>query len=87
VILFALQGNQITSRPLDVLRIALPLVAYFAIMWAGSYALGKAVGLGYERTPPSRSPPRATTSSWPSRWPSEPSVSPAAKPSPEWSVP
>ena len=38
------------SAPLDVVRIALPLLAYFAIMWAGSYALGRAAGLGYERT-------------------------------------
>ncbi|MBW0105867.1 ACR3 family arsenite efflux transporter [Pseudonocardia sp. KRD291] len=50
VLLFALQGRQITSQPLDVVRIALPLLAYFAIMWAGSYALGRGVGLGYERT-------------------------------------
>ena len=50
VILFALQGHAITSRPLDVARIALPLLVYFALMWAGSYALGRAVGLSYERT-------------------------------------
>jgi ACR3 family arsenite transporter len=50
VVLFALQGDQITSRPLDVARIALPLLVYFALMWAGSYALGKSLGLGYERT-------------------------------------
>ena len=50
VILFALQGDAITSHPLDVARIALPLLAYFAIMWAGSFALGKAIGLSYERT-------------------------------------
>lgn len=50
VILFALQGDQITSRPLDVARIALPLLAYFAIMWAGSFALGKGLGLSYERS-------------------------------------
>ncbi|ATY09842.1 arsenical-resistance protein [Amycolatopsis sp. AA4] len=50
VILFALQGDQITSRPLDAARIALPLLVYFGLMWAGSYALGKAVGLSYERT-------------------------------------
>lgn len=50
VILFALQGDQITSRPLDVARIALPLLAYFAIMWGGGYLLGKAAGLSYERT-------------------------------------
>ena len=50
VVLFASQGNTITARPLDVARIALPLLAYFALMWAGSYALGKAIGLGYART-------------------------------------
>jgi ACR3 family arsenite transporter len=50
VILFALQGDQITSRPLDVVRIALPLLAYFAIMWGGGFAVGAALGLGYERT-------------------------------------
>ena len=50
VLLFALQGEAITSQPLDVARIALPLLAYFALMWAGSYAVGRAVGMGYERT-------------------------------------
>ena len=50
VILFALQGDQITSRPLDVLRIALPLLAYFAIMWTGGYLVGAALKLGYPRT-------------------------------------
>jgi arsenite transporter len=50
VILFALQGDTITSRPLDVARIALPLLAYFALMWAGAFAAGRALGLGYERT-------------------------------------
>ncbi|MFF0148967.1 ACR3 family arsenite transporter [Amycolatopsis sulphurea] len=50
VVLFALQGKQITDRPLDVARIALPLLVYFGLMWAGSYALGKGVGLSYERT-------------------------------------
>ncbi|GHE93229.1 arsenical-resistance protein [Streptomyces longispororuber] len=49
VLLFALQGDAITSRPLDVARIALPLLVYFALMWAGSLALGRAVGLGYPR--------------------------------------
>ncbi|NKY53914.1 ACR3 family arsenite efflux transporter [Nocardia vermiculata] len=50
VILFALQGHQITSRPWDVVRIAVPLLAYFAIMWGGGYLYGRLVGLGYERT-------------------------------------
>ncbi|MFJ1617398.1 ACR3 family arsenite efflux transporter [Streptomyces sp. NPDC088251] len=50
VVLFALQGGTITSRPLDVARIALPLLAYFAVMWFGTFLFGKAIGLGYERT-------------------------------------
>ncbi|WST29677.1 ACR3 family arsenite efflux transporter [Streptomyces sp. NBC_01166] len=50
VILFALQGKTITSRPLDVVRIALPLLVYFAIMFFGSFFLGKALGLAYDRT-------------------------------------
>lgn len=50
VLLFALQGDQITSRPLDVARIALPLLVYFAVMWGGGYLLGSSLGLGYERT-------------------------------------
>jgi arsenite transporter len=50
VILFALQGDQILSRPVDVARIALPLLAYFAIMWGGGYAVGAMLGLGYRRT-------------------------------------
>jgi ACR3 family arsenite transporter len=50
VLLFALQGDQITSRPLDVARIALPLLVYFALMWGGGYLLGNALGLSYERT-------------------------------------
>jgi len=50
VILFALQGEQITSQPWDVVRIALPLLAYFILMWGGGFLFGAAVGLGYERT-------------------------------------
>jgi ACR3 family arsenite transporter len=50
VILFALQGHTITDRPGDVARIALPLLCYFAIMWFGSFALGRALGLPYDRT-------------------------------------
>ncbi|MFI7341259.1 ACR3 family arsenite efflux transporter [Streptomyces sp. NPDC050085] len=52
VVLFALQGEAITSKPLDVVRIALPLLVYFAVMWTGSMAVGRAVGLDH---------PKATT--------------------------
>ena len=50
VILFALQGDAIIKHPWDVARIALPLLAYFALMWTGSFALGHAVHLPYDRT-------------------------------------
>jgi len=50
VVLFALQGDQVLSAPLDVARIALPLLVYFALMWGGGYVTGAALGLGYERT-------------------------------------
>lgn len=49
VVLFALQGETITSRPLDVARIALPLLVYFALMWAVSFALGLRLRLSYAR--------------------------------------
>jgi ACR3 family arsenite transporter len=50
VVLFALQGDEITSEPLDVVRIAVPLLVYFAVMWGSSFALGVRLGLGYPRT-------------------------------------
>ena len=50
VLLFALQGEQVTSRPMDVARIALPLLVYFALMWFAGILLGKALGLGYARS-------------------------------------
>jgi ACR3 family arsenite transporter len=50
VILFALQGDTITSQPWDVARIALPLLAYFALMWAGSFYLAYRLRMSYERS-------------------------------------
>src|SRR5690625_4377451 len=50
VLLFALQGESITSNPLDVARIALPLLVYFAIMWLAGMLLGRGLGLGYARS-------------------------------------
>jgi ACR3 family arsenite transporter len=49
VLLFALQGDAITSSPLDVARIAVPLLVYFSLMWVGSFALGLRLGLPYDR--------------------------------------
>ncbi len=49
VVLFALQGETITSQPFDVARIALPLLAYFGLMWVASFALGLRLKLTYEK--------------------------------------
>ena len=50
VVLFALQGDAITSRPLDVARVAVPLLIYFAAMFGAGMVAGRTTGLGYERS-------------------------------------
>ena len=50
VMLFALQGHTIADRPLDVVRIAVPLLIYFAITFTGGMVAGRRLGLGYPRT-------------------------------------
>jgi ACR3 family arsenite transporter len=50
VVLFAIQGDEITSSPLEVARIALPLLAYFAIMWLLGFGAGRAMGFPYPQT-------------------------------------
>ena len=50
VILFALQGNAITSDPLSVVLIALPLMIYFALMWFAAMWASHAIGLSYARS-------------------------------------
>ncbi len=47
--LFALQGKQITTHPLDVARVAIPLLIYFALMWSGSFLAGYRLGFPYDR--------------------------------------
>jgi ACR3 family arsenite transporter len=49
-VLFALQGDAISDRPGDVARIALPLLAYFALMWGVSMLLGHRLRMSYERS-------------------------------------
>jgi ACR3 family arsenite transporter len=49
-VLFALQGGTITSRPLDVARIALPLLVYFLVVFGAGMLIGKRLDLGYAKT-------------------------------------
>ena len=50
VVMFALQGEAISNNPAQVLRVALPLLIYFVLMWSAAFALGARQGLGYRRT-------------------------------------
>ncbi len=50
VLLFAIQGDAITADPLEVARIALPLLTYFAGMWVAGFWIGRLVGFPYAQT-------------------------------------
>lgn len=50
VVMFTFQGNAIVQQPLDVARIALPLLLYFGIMFLVSFAMAKKLGADYPRS-------------------------------------
>lgn len=50
IVMFSLKGEYIITMPLDVVRIALPLILYFFIMWFGSFFIVKKLGANYGQT-------------------------------------
>ena len=48
--MFAMQGDRLLDQPFDILRIALPMIIYFGLMFSIAFFVSKALGFTYEET-------------------------------------
>ena len=54
IVMFSLKGEYIVRLPLDVIRVILPMVVYFFVMWFSTFFIARKINATYVRQPPSR---------------------------------